>query len=58
MWIRLKRLLVKIKLLGEVDGFNLNVFWQNLKLESIKLCVEHTKLSTLQPAILKINYYT
>ena len=36
----------------EVDGFELNVFWLNSKLELIKLQVEHTKLSTLQPAIL------
>ena len=28
----------------EVDGFDLNVFWTNSKLESIELRVEHTKL--------------
>ena len=28
----------------EVDGFDLNVFWPNSKLESIELRVEHTKL--------------
>ena len=53
MWIQLKHLLSKFKLFGEVDGFDLNVFWKNWKLESIELRVEHTKLSMPRPAIKK-----
>ena len=42
-----------VKIGIEVDGFHLNVFWPNSKLESIELGVEHTKLSTLQPAMMQ-----
>ena len=41
----------------KVDGFDLNVFWPNSKLESIELLVEHMKLLTLQPAILYSSFY-
>ena len=35
----------------KVDGFDLNIFWPNSKLELIELRVVHTKLLTLQPTI-------